>query len=66
VIEDSSILTNTYVGIWLDMCHAVVQGNQLLNLAHNVSLEIADPSLIRANMAVKKEAKGNLAMMGCA
>lgn len=66
VVEDSSILTNTYVGIWLDMCHAVVQGNQLLNLAHNVSLEIADPSLIRANMAVKKEAKGNLAMMGCA
>lgn len=66
VIEDSSILTNTYVGIWLDMCHAVVQGNQLLNLAHNVSLEIADPSLIRANMTVKKEAKGNLAMIGCA
>ncbi|MGA2353729.1 MAG: hypothetical protein ABSG02_04485 [Terriglobales bacterium] len=66
VIEDSSILTNTYVGIWLDMCHAVVQGNQLLNLAHNVSLEIADPSLIRANLAVKKEAKGSLAMIGCA
>jgi len=66
VIEDSSILTNTYVGIWLDMCHAVVQGNQLLNLAHNVSLEIADPSLIRVNKAVKKEAKGNLAMIGCA
>ncbi|HSZ64107.1 MAG TPA: hypothetical protein VK828_20080 [Terriglobales bacterium] len=66
VIEDSSILTNTYVGIWLDMCHAVVQGNQLLNLAHNVSLEIADPSLIRVNMAVRKEAKGNLAMIGCA
>jgi hypothetical protein len=48
------------------MCHAVVQGNQLLNLAHNVSLEIADPTLIRANTVVKKEAKGNLAMMGCA
>ena len=66
VIEDSSILTNTYVGIWLDMCHAVVQGNQLLNLAHNVSLEIADPSLIRVNKAIKKEAKGSLAMIGCA
>ncbi|MGB7147877.1 MAG: hypothetical protein WBD45_01935 [Terriglobales bacterium] len=66
VIEDSSILTNTYVGIWLDMCHAVVQGNQLLNLAHNVSLEIADPSLIRVNKAVKKEARGNFAMIGCA
>jgi NDP-sugar pyrophosphorylase family protein len=66
VIEDSSILTNTYVGIWLDMCHAVVQGNQLLNLAHNVSLEIADPSLIRANRALKKEAEGNLATVGCA
>ncbi|HEY4843118.1 MAG TPA: hypothetical protein VIH78_14200 [Terriglobales bacterium] len=66
VIEDSSILTNTYVGIWLDMCHAVVQGNQLLNLAHNVSLEIADPSLIRVNKVVKKEAKANLAMIGCA
>jgi NDP-sugar pyrophosphorylase family protein len=49
VIEDSSVLTNSYVGIWLDVTHAVVQGNNLWNLARNVGLEIGDPSVVRHN-----------------
>jgi NDP-sugar pyrophosphorylase family protein len=66
VIEDSSILTNTYVGIWLDVCQAVVRENQLFNLAHNVALEIADPSLIRTNVAVPKAPGGTFTRIGSA
>ena len=48
-IEDTSVLPNTYIGIWLDVRHSVVQGNKLLNLKRNVQIEISDPSLIRSN-----------------
>ena len=48
VIEDTSVLANSYVGIWLDVAHAVVGGNKLLSVRHNVLLEISDPSLIRS------------------
>jgi NDP-sugar pyrophosphorylase family protein len=57
VIEDSSILANSYVGIWLDVSHAVVQGNRLLNLERNVLLEFSDTSLIRENTTVPKAAR---------
>lgn len=57
VIEDSSILSNSYVGIWLDVSHAVVQGNRLLNLERNVLLEFSDTSLIRENTTVPKAAR---------
>ena len=56
VIEDSSILTNSYVGIWLDVLHAVVNGNKLANVRRNVVLEIPDPSVIREKLAVAKRA----------
>jgi len=51
VIEDSSVLANSYVGIWLDVAHAMVRGNRLLNLERNVLLEFSDTSLIRENTA---------------
>ena len=57
VIEDSCILANSYVGIWLDVSHAVVQGNRLLNLERNVLLEFSDTSLIRENTTVPKAAR---------
>jgi len=53
VIEDSSVLTNSYVGIWLDVTHAMVQGNHLWNLPRNVGVEIADPSVVRQNVRAK-------------
>ena len=56
VIEDSSILSNSYVGIWLDVSQAVVKGNRLANVRRNVVLEISDPSVIRERSAVAKEA----------
>jgi hypothetical protein len=54
VVEDSSILADTHVGIWLDVCHSVAKANKLFNLEHNVILEISDPSIMRAARAVRE------------
>jgi NDP-sugar pyrophosphorylase family protein len=48
VIEDSSILEGTRVGIWLDICHSVVRGNQMVNLSRGVGVEISDPNVLRS------------------
>jgi len=45
-IEDSSILSNTYVGPSLDVTHAVVSENYITHLQKNVALEIMDPLLV--------------------
>ena len=55
VVEDSSILSNSYVGIGLDLSHSIVDGNNLLSLERNVTLEIADPCVIRPNRVARKE-----------
>jgi NDP-sugar pyrophosphorylase family protein len=54
VVEDSSILANTHIGIWLDVCHSVARESKLFNLEHNVILEISDPSIMRATNAVRE------------
>lgn len=46
-VEDSSILSNTYVGIGLDIAHSVVDGDEILNLHHDVRLRISDPVVLR-------------------
>lgn len=48
-VEDSTILPNSYVGIGLDLSHSIVDGRNLLNLRHNVNLEITDPVVMRQN-----------------
>ena len=48
-IEDSSILSNTYVGIGLDLSHSIAHGNSLLNLQHDVLLQISDRAVMRQN-----------------
>jgi NDP-sugar pyrophosphorylase family protein len=58
-IEDTSVLPNTYVGIWLDVRHSVIQGNTLLNLTRNVMVEISDPSLIRFHETNRQEVRGS-------
>lgn len=55
VVEDSSILANSYVGIGLDLSHSMVDGNNLLNLERDVTLDIADPCVIRRNRVARKE-----------
>jgi NDP-sugar pyrophosphorylase family protein len=47
VVEDSTILPNSYVGIGLDLSHSIVDGNNLLNLERGVTVEISDPCVIR-------------------
>ena len=46
-IEDSTVLSNTYVGIGLDLSHSIVQGNNLLHVEHGVRLKISDPVVLR-------------------
>jgi len=46
-VEDSSILSNTYIGIGLDLCHSIVDGEDMLNLHHDVRLRITDPVVMR-------------------
>ncbi len=55
IVEDSSILANTRVGIWLDVHHAIASGNKLMSLNHDVLLEIADPNVMRFNGMLPKE-----------
>lgn len=58
-VEDSSILTGTYVGIGLDLSHSVVDGVCLLNLPREVMLEISDPVVMRQIRQNKPRAEGN-------
>jgi NDP-sugar pyrophosphorylase family protein len=48
-VEDSSILPNTYIGIGLDLAHSVVDGGEVVNLRHDVKLQITDPVVMRRN-----------------
>ncbi len=54
VVEDTSVLANTTVGIWLDLCHAVVNENILLNLERDVLIEISDSRVLRSTNAGRK------------
>ena len=53
-VEDSSVLSNSYVGIGLDIAHSIVNGRNLLNLKRDKALEIADPAVIRQNISLPK------------
>lgn len=53
-VEESSILSNSYVGIGLDLTHSIVNGRNLMNLQHNVNLEITDPAVMRENTLTGK------------
>ncbi len=53
VVEDSSILANTTIGICLDVCHAIVNGNELFNLERDIAIEVSDPKVMRSSAAVR-------------
>lgn len=46
VVEDACILANTYLGRWLDVTHAVVDGSKFVDLRSNVAVEIADGAFV--------------------
>jgi hypothetical protein len=50
VIENSSVLPNTYVGIWLDVRRSIVHGNYLLNLERGLLVEVCDPHLLHSQL----------------
>ncbi len=45
-VEDSSILPFTSVGRALELTHAVVDGNRLVNLSRNIAITIEDPKIV--------------------
>lgn len=47
VVEDSSVLANTYVGIGLDLSHSVVDGTELMNTRHGIKFNVSDPAILR-------------------
>ena len=53
VVEDASILRDTCLGTGLDVTHAVVWGRNLVNLRHDVALEINDPKLVSGPTIVR-------------
>jgi hypothetical protein len=55
-IEDSSILSNSYVGICLDIVHSVVQGKTLSHVGRDVKLQILDESVLRENSTIENTA----------
>jgi carbonic anhydrase/acetyltransferase-like protein (isoleucine patch superfamily) len=59
VVENSSILPNTEIGICLDVCHAIANGNKLLSLDRNVVIEISDPSVMHSNSSSRKPVRDN-------
>ena len=62
VIEDSSVLPNTHIGIWLDVCHGIASGNKLFSLERDVMVEISDSNVMRANGSARKEARNARAL----
>jgi NDP-sugar pyrophosphorylase family protein len=54
-VSDASLLPNSYVGIGLELRNSIVNGNSLLSLEHDVTLEIKDPFVIRQNKALGNE-----------
>lgn len=47
VVEDACVLANTYIGRWLDVSHAVVDGSSFIDLRSDVTVEISDGALMR-------------------
>jgi NDP-sugar pyrophosphorylase family protein len=59
IVEDASILASTYLGAGLDITHSVVSGSTLVNLRHDVALQINDPQLLSGLKTLTKPAYAN-------
>jgi NDP-sugar pyrophosphorylase family protein len=46
VVEEATVLPDTYLGRWLDVSHAVVDGSTFVDLSNDVAVEIADSALV--------------------
>ena len=59
VVEDSSVLSDTYVGIGLDLSHAIADGVILQNLNYDVTVEITDPVVMGSLRQNKNRGEGS-------
>lgn len=59
VVEDSSVLSDTYVGIGLDLAHSIADGVILQNFNYDVTVEITDPVVMRSIRQNKVQGESN-------
>lgn len=58
VIDNSSVLPNTHIGICLDVCNAVVEKNKFLSLDRGVTIAISEPRVMRSTGTDRGKAAG--------
>jgi hypothetical protein len=58
IIEDATILANTYVGIGLEVRESIVNANRVFNMSRDVVIELSDPNLFRTTMPDGKSTSG--------
>jgi NDP-sugar pyrophosphorylase family protein len=58
VIDNSSVLPNTHIGICLDVCNAVVEKNKFLSLDRGVTIAISESRVMRSTGAGREKAAG--------
>src|SRR5271165_4301596 len=58
VIDNSSVLPHTHIGICLDVCNAVVEENKFLSLDRGVTIAISEPRVMRSTGTGRGKAAG--------
>jgi NDP-sugar pyrophosphorylase family protein len=54
-VSDSSVLENSYVGMGLEICHSIVNGNKLQSLERDATVTMSDRAVMRPNKPQQKE-----------
>ena len=55
VIDNSSVLPHTHIGIWLDVCNAMVRENRILSLDRGVTIAISDSRVMRSTITDRRD-----------
>ena len=58
VIDNSSVLPRTHIGIWLDVCNAVVRENKFMSLDRGVTIAISDSRVMRSTFTERGDEAG--------
>jgi NDP-sugar pyrophosphorylase family protein len=58
VIDNSTVLPRTHIGIWLDVCNAVVSENRFLSLNRGVTIAISDSGVMRSTFTERRDDSG--------
>jgi RNA polymerase sigma factor (sigma-70 family) len=60
IIDSATILAGTYLGVGLEIAHAVVNQNRLIDLKRAIDVEIEDPGLMGAILVSRRAWLGSL------